>query len=110
MKQRQKWCSWYLWCWFYYGFSKKDINLFNKLAENNKVPVDLGRLISKKFKKGIKLLGNRSYSTSIVKLIENECNIKLRAKNYPKQLIDKNSKKGIRNYMNKLNLPPADQI
>ena len=31
-------------------------------------------------------LGERSFSTSIVKLIEKECKIKMRDKNFPKQL------------------------
>ena len=34
------------------------------------------------------ILGKRSYSTSIVKLIEENEKIKLRAKNFPKQLVD----------------------
>ena len=44
----------------------------------------------------MKILGKRSFSTSIVKLIENECNLKMRAKNFPKKLLDNQSKqKGI---------------
>lgn len=66
----------------------KDISLFNKLSKKNKIPVDLAKLLNKKFKKGMKVLGKRSFSTSIVKLIETECKIKMRAKNYPKKLID----------------------
>ena len=50
----------------------------------------------KKFKFGIKILGERSFSTSIIKLIEKDAKIKLRAKNFPKQLIDKQKKqKGV---------------
>ena len=66
----------------------KDINLFNKLAKKYNIPIDLGKIIKNKFSKGIKQFGKRSFSTSIVKLIEDECNIKMRAKNFPKQLID----------------------
>ena len=74
----------------------KDIKLFNKLANNFKIPIDLGKILNNKFKKGINVLGKRSFSTSIVKLIENECKIKMRAKNFPKQLVDKQLKqKGI---------------
>ena len=52
--------------------------------------------LKKKFKLGKKILGKRSFSTSIVKLIEKEEKIKLRAKNFPKKLIDKQKKqKGI---------------
>ena len=38
------------------------------------------------------LLGERSFSTSIIKLIEKDNNIKLRAKNFPKQLVDEQKK------------------
>ena len=72
----------------------KDIDLFNKLGYN--IKLELGKYLSKKFKLGIKNLGKRSFSTSIVKLIENDTQIKLRAKNFPKQLVDKQKKqKGI---------------
>ena len=44
----------------------------------------------------MKVLGKRSFSTSITKLIEKDAKIKLRAKNFPKQLIDKEKKqKGV---------------
>ena len=66
----------------------KDIRIFNELAEKYQIPIDLGKLINKKFIKGMKILGKRSFSTSIIKLLEKECNIKLRAKNFPKQLKD----------------------
>lgn len=72
----------------------KDINLFNKLGKN--IKLDLGNYLSKKFKLGMKILGKRSFSTSIIKLIEKDAKIKLRAKNFPKQLIDKQKKqKGV---------------
>lgn len=72
----------------------KDINLFNKLGKN--IKLELGHYISKKFKHGMKILGERSFSTSIVKLTEEDAKIKLRAKNFPKQLVDNQKKqKGI---------------
>ena len=64
----------------------KDLNLFNKLGKN--VKLELGSYLKKKFKRGMNILGKRSYSTSIVKLIEENEKIKLRAKNFPKQLVD----------------------
>ena len=74
----------------------KDMYLFTKLAKEHNIPVDLGRIINKKFKVGINRLGRRSFSTSIVKLLEKECNIKFRAKHFPKYLIDNQKKqKGI---------------
>ena len=74
----------------------KDIGLFNKLANQHNLQIDLGKILQKKFKKGLKEFGSRSFSTSIVKLIEDQGRIKMRAKNFPKELIDKFSKqKGI---------------
>ena len=72
----------------------KDINLFNKLGKN--IKLELGNYLSKKFQLGKEILGERSFSTSIIKLIEKEAKIKLRAKNFPKQLIDNQKKqKGV---------------
>ncbi len=74
----------------------KDVGLFLKLAIEKKIRLELGNIINKIFNKGMKKLGKRSFSTSIVKLIENENKIKMRAKNFPKQLIDFQKKqKGI---------------
>ncbi len=74
----------------------KDMRLFNNLANEYNIPIDLGKILNKKFKYGIQKLGNRSFSTSIIKLIEKDCNVKFRAKNFPKQLIDFQKKqKGI---------------
>ncbi len=72
----------------------KDISLFSKLGKN--IKLELADYLIKKFKLGMKILGERSFSTSIVKLIEKDAKIKLRAKNFPKQLIDKQKKqKGV---------------
>ncbi len=72
----------------------KDINLFNKLGNN--IKLELGNYLNNKFKLGMNTLGKRSFSTSIVKLIEKENKIKLRAKNFPKKLVDYQKKqKGI---------------
>ena len=66
----------------------KDLSLFNNLAKNKEISLDLAKLTNKKFREGLKKLGKRSFSTSVVKLIEKKFNIKMRAKNYPKKLID----------------------
>ncbi len=75
----------------------KDLRLFNNLVKQKNIKIKLGHIISKIFKKGITSLGKRSFSTSIVKLLEIENDIKMRAKNFPKQLIDKQLKqKGVK--------------
>ena len=73
----------------------KDLKLFNNLTPN--IKLELGNYLRRKFNLGIKMLGERSFSTSIIKLIEKDHNIKLRGKNFPKQLVDKQKKlKGIK--------------
>ena len=69
----------------------KDLNLFNKLGKN--LNLELGNYLNKKFKHGMNILGKKSFSTSIVKLIEENEKIKLRAKNFPKQLVDNQKNK-----------------
>ncbi len=79
---------------FTMDLANKDINLFNKLGKN--IKLELGDYLNKKFKLGVIKLGKRSFSTSIIKLIEMDSNIKLRAKKFPKKLIDKQKKqKGV---------------
>ena len=71
----------------------KDLELFNKLTKKFKIPAKISNLILNIFKNGKKKLGNRSLSTSIVKLLEDECEENLRAKGFPSILIDYNKKK-----------------
>ena len=68
----------------------KDLNLFSKLGKN--LNLELGNYLIRKFKHGMRVLGKKSFSTSVVKLIEENEKIKLRAKNFPKQLVDNNKK------------------
>ena len=68
----------------------KDLNLFSKLGKN--LNLELGNYLSRKFKHGMRVLGKKSFSTSVVKLFEENEKIKLRAKNFPKQLVDNNKK------------------
>ena len=70
----------------------KDIGLFQKLAEEMHVPTKLSPLMINIFNEGKKKYGNRSYSTSIVKLLEDKCKINLRSKGFPSKLIDKTKK------------------
>ena len=66
----------------------KDLGLFDKLVKKFNIPAKISNTMLKIFKSGKRKLGSRSYSTSIVKLIENECNERLRANNFPIELVD----------------------
>ena len=71
----------------------KDVGLFNKLTNKFKIPAQISNLMVKIFKKGQKKLGKRSLSTSIVKLLEEDCGENLRSKDFPSVLVDINKKK-----------------
>ena len=71
----------------------KDVGLFGKLTKKFNIPADVSKLLIKKFKYGRKKYGNRAFSTSIVKILEEICKEDLRSKNFPKILKDTNPKK-----------------
>jgi len=71
----------------------KDVSLFDKLADNFKIPAEISKLMNVIFQKGKNKYGDRSLSTSIVKLIEESCKDNLRAKGFPNHLIDNEEKK-----------------
>ena len=74
----------------------KDLGLFNKISKNLNIPTKISPLLFKIFKIGKKKFGDRSFSTSIVKLLEDECKLNLRSKDFPSQLKDNDTrKKGI---------------
>ena len=79
------------------GFSMdlvcKDVGLFNKLTNKYNIKADISKLLNRKFKLGKKKYGGQAQSTSITRLIEDSCNTKLRAKNFPKILTDNEEKK-----------------
>jgi 3-hydroxyisobutyrate dehydrogenase len=70
----------------------KDLGLFDKLTKKYEIPAELSSVMLEIFQRGRDKLGNRSLSTSIVKLIEEKCNENLRASGFPSFLEDKNQK------------------
>ena len=71
----------------------KDVGLFDKLADQFNIPADISKLMNKIFQEGLNKYGKRSLSTSIVRRLEEKCNEKLRAPNFPSQLNDNKIKK-----------------
>ncbi|MBG77253.1 MAG: 2-hydroxy-3-oxopropionate reductase [Alphaproteobacteria bacterium MarineAlpha5_Bin12] len=67
----------------------KDINLFNELSKLYNIPTEISSLLIKIFNEGSLKYGKRAWSSMIVKRIEDHCNVDLRAKGYPAELIDK---------------------
>ena len=69
----------------------KDINLFNDLSKQNNISLDLSPLVIKVFEDGRKRYGEKSWSTMIVKRLEDRYATNLRAKGYPDKLVDNQS-------------------
>ena len=70
----------------------KDVGLFDNLTKKYEIPAEISSLMIDIFQRGRKKLGDRALSTSIVKLLEQECNDNLRANGFPSFLEDKNQK------------------
>ena len=70
----------------------KDVGLFEKLTKKFKIPAKISQLMNSIFQKGKKKLGDKSLSTSIVKLLEEECGENLRASGFPSILVDNDNK------------------
>ena len=71
----------------------KDAGLFNKLTKKFEIPAKISNLMVKIFRNGQIKLGKRSLSTSVVKLLEEDCGENLRSKGFPSVLVDINKKK-----------------
>mgnify|MGYP005700943907 FL=1 len=70
----------------------KDVGLFDNLTKKYEIPAEISSLMIDIFQRGKEKLGDRALSTSIVKLLEQECNDNLRANGFPSFLEDKNQK------------------
>ncbi len=71
----------------------KDVGLFDKLTDKFNIPADISKLMKKIFDEGKHKYGDRSLSTSIVKRIEDYCELSLRASGFPRTLLDTDKKK-----------------
>ena len=66
----------------------KDMGFFNALSKKHHIPLEVSPIIFNIFKEGQKKYGPRAWSSMIVKRLEDACNINLRAKGFPSELID----------------------
>jgi len=71
----------------------KDIGLFEKLTKKFQIPAKISNLMFSIFQNGRKIYGDRALSTSIVKILEDECKENLRANGFPSSLEDNTIKK-----------------
>jgi len=66
----------------------KDVGLFENLSKKYHIPLEVSPVVSNIFREGQKKYGSRAWSSMIVKRLEDACNINLRAKGFPSELID----------------------
>jgi len=67
---------------------KKDMTLFNNLAEKLDIPLEISPLVLNIFKDGHKKYGSRAWSSMVVKRMEELNNTNFRAEGFPSELID----------------------
>ena len=71
----------------------KDLSFVEKLRKKFNIPSKIIPLVFSIFKEGKKNLGDKEFSTAIVKLLENQCNERLYSRGFPKKLVDENPRK-----------------
>jgi len=66
----------------------KDIGLFQKIAEQNNVPLELSPLLVAIFKDGERRYGPRELSPNIIRRLEEACGVQVLAPGFPDEMID----------------------
>lgn len=67
---------------------KKDIGLFQQIAEDHGVPLEISPLIVSIFEDGIKRYGPRAQSDEIIRRLEEPTGLSIRAPGFPAELFD----------------------
>jgi 3-hydroxyisobutyrate dehydrogenase len=67
---------------------QKDIGIFGGLAERNGVPVEVADTVRKQFSQAQERYGDRAWSPMVVKRLEDDCGVELRAPGFPAELLD----------------------
>ncbi len=66
----------------------KDVGLFDQLARDLKVPLELSPLVLNIFKDGERRYGPREHSPNIIRRLEDACHIKVLGKGFPAEMVD----------------------
>lgn len=67
---------------------KKDIGLFQKIAEANDVPLEISPLMLEIFNDGIERFGERELSPNIIRRLEEATGLKVSAPGFPAEMVD----------------------
>jgi len=70
----------------------KDVGLFDQLALDHKVPLELSPLIVKIFKDAAATYGPREHSPNIIRRYEEPCGLKVLGTGFPATMVDDNPK------------------
>jgi 3-hydroxyisobutyrate dehydrogenase len=65
----------------------KDLSLVNNIAEKLGVPLELGSITQQIFRRARGLYGGQAQSPEVVRMLEQSCNLALRADGYPSELV-----------------------
>jgi len=68
---------------------KKDMTLFNDLSKKLSISLEISPLVLDIFKDAHKKYGPRSWSSMVVKRLEDNCKVNFRETGYPDELVDK---------------------
>jgi len=66
----------------------KDVGLFDRLAREHHVPLQLSPLVLDIFKDGQRRYGPREHSPNIIRRLEDACGVKVLGKGFPAQMVD----------------------
>ncbi len=66
----------------------KDMGLFDDLAQQLKIPLEISPKVREIFKDGQARYGKRAWSSMIVKRLEDACGSELRAPGFPEEIVD----------------------
>ena len=66
----------------------KDVGLFDKLAQDHYVPLELSPLVLNIFKDGQKRYGPREHSPNIIRRLEDACEVKVLGQGFPAEITD----------------------
>jgi 3-hydroxyisobutyrate dehydrogenase len=66
----------------------KDVGLFDALARQHGVPLELSPLVLGIFKDGARRFGPREFSPNIIRRLEEPCGVRVLAEGFPAQMVD----------------------
>jgi 3-hydroxyisobutyrate dehydrogenase len=66
----------------------KDVGLFDKLARDHQVPLELAPLVLEIFQDGQQRYGAREFSPNIIRRLEEACGVKVLGQGFPAQITD----------------------